>query len=101
MQLNMGCKEEFCIMPEDSRYSNIRYPGLERNEVFEGINRQRSIRDGLVVFLTPERHKTDMDSFHLAPKKWIWLKELAEQTWIDYYGKTKEDFIREYGKNYL
>jgi hypothetical protein len=94
-------KEEFCIMPPDNRYSNIRYPGLERNEIFGGANRQRSIKDGLVVYLTPEQHRTGKYSFHLAPNEWIWLKKLAEETWCEYYNKTKEDFIKEYGKNYI
>lgn len=96
-------KEEFCIMPPSKYYSTKRYPGLERHECFEGRtgNRDKSIEDGLVIFLPPERHRTGKDSVHLAPKKWIWLKELAEKTWCEYYGKTKEDFIRRYGKNYI
>lgn len=97
----MSCKKEFCIMPINSRYEIERYNGLERNEVFGGPNRLRSIKDGLVVFLTPERHRTDNNSFHNAPLEWIWIKKLAQQTWQDYYNKTKEDFIKEYGKSYI
>jgi hypothetical protein len=94
-------KKEFCIMPLDERYNIERYPGLERNEIFGGSNRQRSIKDGLVVFVTPEQHRTSKNSFHLAPKEWLWLKILAQKTWQEYYHKTKEDFIREYGKSYI
>lgn len=96
-------KEEFCIMPPSKLYFTKRYPGLERHEVFEGRtgNRDKSIEDGLVVFLPPEKHRTGKDSVHLAPKKWIWLKELAEKTWCEYYSKTKEEFKERYGKNYI
>ena len=48
-------KEEFCIMPDNPPYwRNRREDGLHRHEVFFGTaNRQKSIRDGLVIFLTP------------------------------------------------
>ena len=87
-------KEEFCIMPPSKFYSTKRYPGLERHECLEGRtgNRNKSIEDGLVIFLPPENHRTGKDSVHLAPKKWLWLKELAEKTWCEYYSKKKEDF---------
>lgn len=29
------------------------------------------------------------------------MQKLAEETWLDHYGKTKEDWIKRYGKNYL
>ena len=74
-------KEEFCIMPENNIYSTKRFYGSERHEVFEG--------------------RTGKKSIHLAPKEWIWLKELAEKTWCEYYGKTKEEFRERYGRNYL
>jgi len=97
--------EEFCIMPENEWYSTKRLPGLERNEVFHGVrNRKKSIEDGLVIFLTPEMHRTGKLSFHKNPKFWkeiVEIQKIAEQTWLDYYGKTKDDFIARYGKNYL
>lgn len=96
-------KEEFCIMPENSNYSTKRYYGLERHEVFEGRtgNRDKSIKDGLVIFITPIQHRTGKNSIHLAPKEWVWLKELAEKTWCEYYNKTIDDFRERYGKNYI
>lgn len=79
------------------------FHGSERHEVFEGRtgNRDNSIEDGLVIFITPFQHRTSNESIHLAPKKWEWLKEIAQQAWQDYYNKTKEDFRARYGKNYL
>ena len=97
-------KEEFSIMPNDNSYfSNRRFFGSERHEVFEGRtgNRDKSIEDGLVIFTTSKIHRTDKDSIHMNPKKWIWLKELAEKTWCEYYNKTPDEFRERYGRNYL
>ena len=84
-------------------FTNKRFNGSERHEIFEGRNgnRDKSIEDGLVIFTTPQLHRTDRNSIHLNPEGWIWLKELGEKTWCEYYGKTKEDFRERYGKNYL
>lgn len=97
-------KEEFCIMNDNPPYwRNFRFQGSERHEIFEGRtgNRDKSIEDGLVIFLTPELHRTGRHSIHLAPKEWFYLKRLAEQHWCDHYKKTKEQFLERYGKNYL
>ena len=99
-------KDEFCIMPENLFYETKRFYGSERHEVFEGRtgNREKSIKDGLVIFITPEMHREGKYAVHRNPKFWketVKIQEIAEQTWIDYYGKTKEDFIKRYGKNYI
>lgn len=100
-------KDEFCIMPESIYYSTERFPGSERHEVFEGYatkNRDYSIEDGLVIFITPEMHRTGKNSVHLNPKYWrevVKIQEIAEKAWIEYYGKTKEDFRKRYEKNYI
>ena len=101
-------KKEFSIMPDNPPYwSNKRFLGSERHEVFEGYatkNRQYSIEDGLVIFTTPELHRIGKHSIHLNPlfwKEYLKLQEIAEQAWIDYYGKTKEEFGLRYGRNYL
>ena len=100
-------KKEFCIMPPSLFYSTERFPGSERHEVFEGYatkNRDYSIEDGLVIFITPQMHRTGKDSVHLNPKLWrekIKIQEIAEKAWIEYYGKTKEDFRKRYGSNFL
>lgn len=94
---------EKCIMPKDYRYSIERYSGLERHEIFEGRtgNRDKSIEDGLVVFLTPEQHRTGKHSVHLAPKEWLWLKQKGQIVWMNYYEGTEEDFRKRYGKSYI
>lgn len=97
-------KEEFCIMPDNPPlWRNFRFNGSERHEVFEGRtgNRKKSIEDGLVIFLTPEMHRTDKKSIHKNYAWWKEVKKVAEKRWCEYYGKTKEDFRKRYGRNYL
>lgn len=96
-------KEEFCIMPDNfPRWRNKRYDGLVRHEVFFGRkNRKKSIEDGLVVFLTPELHNMSDYGVHFNISFDLELKELGEQVWCSYYGKTTDDFIKRYGRNYL
>ena len=98
--------KEKCILPISPYYKTYRFNGSERHEVFEGRtgNRKKSIEDGLVIFLTPEMHRTGKYSVHKNPKYWkdvIKIQEIAEKAWCDYYGKTKEDFLKRYGRNYL
>lgn len=96
--------KEFCIMDNNAPYySNTRFPGSERHEIFEGRtgNREKSIEDGLVIFTTPELHRTGKNSIHLSPNKWMWLKAHAELIWCEYYNKTIKDFIKRYGRNYI
>ena len=52
-------KKEFCIMPVGQGYLQERTTLFcERHEVFFGrAYRQKSIKDGLIVFLTPEMHR--------------------------------------------
>ena len=94
-------------MPPNPFYSTERFYGSERHEVFEGYsskNRQYSIEDGLVIFITPEEHRFNKESVHKNPKYWkevVKIEEIAEKAWIDYYKKTKEEFIKRYGRNYL
>ena len=101
----MKSKEEFCIMPENPYYETKRFYGSERHEVFEGRtgNRDKSIEDGLVIFITPVEHRFGNNSVHLDPKnpKWVEVKRIAQKRWQEYYGKTKEEFIERYGRNYL
>lgn len=96
-------KEEFCIMPDNPPlWRNFRFSGSHRHEVFFGTaNRQKSIRDGLVIFLTPELHNMSDKGIHFNRSFDIVAKRAGERAWLDYYGKTIDEFIKEYGKNYL
>ena len=95
-------KKEFCIMPKNNLYEITRFYGSERHEIFFGKNRQKSIDDGLVVFLTPQMHRGTYGIHGKFGHDFdITLKQIAEQTWINYYKKNINEFIKKYGKNYL
>lgn len=100
----MKQNKEFCIMEDNPPYwRNYRFEGSERHEAFFGVkNRKRSIDDGLVVFLTPENHR-GTNGVHGKNGKWLdnMIKKNAEIVWIRTYNKTIDDFIKEYGKNYI
>lgn len=97
-------KEEFCIMPSNIPYwSNKRFNGSERHECFEGRtgNRDKSIKDGLVVFTTPKLHRTGKFSIHKSHKQWeekTNMQKIAVKVWCEYYNKTEGDFRERYGK---
>lgn len=100
----MKSKEEFCIMPIDLNYSTKRTSYYcERHEVIFGrAYRQKSIKDGLIVFLTPELHRGTYGVHGKYGKDLnLYLKQIAQRRWQEYYNKTIEDFIARYGKNYL
>ena len=94
-------EEEFCIMPKSTLYSTKRTDiYCERHEVyFSKAYRRKSINDGLIVFLTKESHRgTNGVHGKNGDKLNRQLKKLAQKAWCKYYNKTKEEFIKEYGK---
>lgn len=97
-------KSDFCIMPQSTKYSTKRTKKYhERHEVFFGrAYRYKSIKDGLIVFLTTEDH-TGTNGVHgkKGSKLNRYLKKIAQKTWMDHYKKSKEEFIQRYGQNYL
>lgn len=94
---------ELCIMPDNpTKWRNFRFNGSHRHECLFGKNRQKSIEDGLVVFLTQEQHEGTNGVHGKNGHEFdLELKRVAQKTWCDYYNKTKEDFIKRYGRSYL
>ena len=90
-------------MPKNPNYSTRRtLIYSHRHEVFFGTrNRQKSINDGLIIFLTPDMHNMSKKGVHQNRKFDLYLKKIGEQAWLNYYGKKVEDFIKKYGRNYL
>ena len=83
-------------MPKSKLYSTVRTEiHCERHEVyFSKAYRQKSINDGLIVFLTRESHRgTNGVHGKNGDKLNRQLKRLAEKAWTSYYNKTKEEFI--------
>lgn len=91
------------IQPEKYCYICGSRMNLELHHVlFGSANRKLADEDGLTVWLCPlchrgtygvhgrEGHGLDLD-----------LKKIAEAKWLRMTGKTKADWIKRYGKNYL
>lgn len=96
-------KTDFCIMPKSTKYSTVRTKKYnERHEVFfSRAYRNKSIKDGLIVFLTEEDHRgTNGVHGKNGDKLNRFLKRTAQKAWMDYYKKTKEKFIKRFGQNY-
>lgn len=97
-------KEEFCIMKPDVRWSTQRFEGSHRHEIFYGFsngNRNKSIEDGLVIFLRPEDHNMSDKGIHANKEFDLYAKRKAQLRWQEFYGKDKNAFIRRYGKSYI
>ena len=94
-------KEEYCIMPCDVRWSTRRFEGSHRHEVFGAYNRQKSIEDGLVIFLRPEDHNMSEKGIHANREFDLYAKRKAQLRWQEFYGKTEEQFRKRYGKSWL
>ena len=97
--------KEYCIMPISVRsgmeWNNVRFPGSHRHEVFGAANRQKSIEDGLVIFLTPDMHNMSNNGIHFNKRFSEYAKKIAQKRWMEFYNKTKDDFIRRYGRSYI
>jgi hypothetical protein len=98
----MGRKVEFCIVPPGEFWMNERRPGLVRHEIFFGTGfRQKSIRLGLVVFITPDMHNMGNDGVHNNHENDLILKRAGQRAAMEYYRWDTQQFINEFGKNYL
>lgn len=88
-------------MPKSILYSQKRTNKyFERHEVyFSRAYRHKSIKDGLIVFLTEEMHRgTNGVHGKNGDKLNRQLKKLAQKAWMNYYHKTGDEFIKRYGR---
>jgi hypothetical protein len=76
---------------------------LDRHHIFGGPRRKKSERDGLVVYLCHSNcHLYGPLAVHNNADTMQRIHEYGERKWLEEHeGTTIEDFIREYGKNYL
>lgn len=89
-------------MPESELYATKRFAGSHRHEVFFGsANRQKSIKLGLVVFLTPEMHNMSDYGVHFNKDFDNELKQIGQKAAMEKYNWSIDDFRREFGRNYL
>ena len=69
---------------------------------FGSGNRKLSIEDGLVIPLCKAQHHCgNLIGIHKDKDLNIKWKKIAQKRWQEFYGKTKEDFIKRYGISYL
>lgn len=74
---------------------------LERHHIFGSAYRKKSEKDGLWVYLCKRHHNLSPDGVHQNRENMDKLRAHAEKLWLTWYDKTIDDFIREYGRNYL
>lgn len=76
---------------------------LEKHHAMHGTaNRKLAEKYGLWVWCCAECHRgTNGVHGKNGHGKDLTLKMDAEWSWIKHYGKTEEDFIQVFGKNYL
>ena len=73
----------------------------ECHHIFGGRNRKRADADGLTVHLCHWCHNEPPNGVHFNKFNDIRLKQRGQVAWMRHYGKTIEDFIKAYGRNYL
>lgn len=81
-----------------------RFIKTEEHHIFDGNpNRKLSEKYGLKVYLCYDCHNRDYKhkSIHFDAEEMLKLHKIGEQAFIDYYKKTKEDFIEIFKRNYL
>ena len=75
---------------------------LDRHHIFGGPFREKSEKYGLVVYLCHYRcHIFGPEAVHNNRETSLHLKKWGQAQAMTRYNWTKEDFIREFGKNYL
>lgn len=75
---------------------------LDRHHIFGGPYRKKSEQYGLVVYLCHhDCHIFGKDAVHNNIEKMLEVKRFGQQKAMDEQKWTTEDFIREFGKNYL
>lgn len=82
--------------------ANGRQDPLDRHHIFGGSNRKKSEKYGLVVDLCHNKcHIFGKEAVHKNAATMQKLHEYGQRKAMDGQGWTKEDFIREFGKNYV
>lgn len=77
------------------------YETVERHHIFQGALRKKADKLKLTVYLCPWCHQYDADSVHRSGETRLILHKYGQRRAMIEQGWSKEDFIREFGKNYL
>ena len=83
-------------------YVCYRLDNLHLHHILFGKNRKKCDEDKLTVWLCQEHHEgTNGVHGKNGHELDLELKRFAQETWMKYYNKTKEEFIERYGRSYL
>ena len=105
-------KKQLCNGYKDKASRTCAYTGqrgAERHELFGGANRQTSIREGLQIDLSPEKHRELQDNITpWAQAENKRLKAQAQKNWMEQYmeaeNATEQQALRAWmlliGRNY-
>lgn len=75
---------------------------LDRHHIFPSALRDKSEKYGLVVYLCHDRcHENGKYAAHRNAETRLRLKQYGQKKVMMEQGWTVEDFVREFGKNYL
>ena len=75
---------------------------LDRHHIFGGPCRRLSEQDGLVVPLHHYKcHIYGERAVHRCRTSDLEIKQKGERAWLAKTGKTQQDFVHRYGRNYL
>lgn len=75
---------------------------LDLHHIFGGANRKKSGKYGLVVYLCHNNcHIFGKNAVHQNPETMKLLHQYGQKKAMEENGWSVEDFIREFGKNYL
>lgn len=74
---------------------------LDKHHIFGGANRKRSEQMGLWVYVRADLHRTAPGSIHQNSELMLRLKKWGQRACMERYEMSVEDFIREFGRNYL
>ncbi len=94
----MGSKESIIHTENtESCYLCGQY-ATDRHHVMHGTaNRKLADKDGLTVMLCHDCHMRLHDKGNFDKE----LQKIGQKAWMEYYGKTANEFRKRYGKNYL
>lgn len=75
-------------------------PYIERHHIFGSYNRKRSEEYGFVLPLREDLHPNGVNASQYGKGLDLKLKQMAQEYYEEHYG-TREQFMQEFGKNYL
>lgn len=75
---------------------------LEFHHCIFGPNRKKSDEEGLTVWLCSEHHRGTNGVHGKKGHEFdLYLKQIAQRRWMEFYNKTEDQFRKRYGKSYL